>query len=149
MLSLKKSFGSLLDQVLLSGLNFGIAFLLIRGITKSEYGLYVQLWMIGLLATVILDALLGNSFNILNNRPANIRPENLLKNTHWLSLVVSLIASAFGFICSLLLTADWASWVDRLMLAVAYIFYLFFMIGREFKRLSFYLTDDWRSATTL
>ena len=97
MKALKRSLSSLLDQVLLSALNFGIAFLLIQGIGKAEYGLYVQLWLFGLLATSIVDALLGNAFNSLNNRPGEERPPDLLRDSFLLALLIAGITSVLGF----------------------------------------------------
>jgi O-antigen/teichoic acid export membrane protein len=143
---LKRSISSLLDQVLLSALNFGIAFALIQGISKSEYGLYVQLWLFGLLATSIADALLGNAFNILNNRPVEERPNHLLLNSFRLSLGIAAVAALLGAAFSLWLTQEWASWTDRLGLLCVYVCYLLVLVTREFKRVCFYLTERWQRA---
>jgi len=144
--TLKRSVGSLVDQVLLSALNFGIAFALIQGISKAEYGLYVQLWLFGLLATAVADALLGNSFNILNNRSPSERPQHLLTNSYRLSLLIALAAALLGSGLSLWLTQDWTSWADRLLLSAVYAVYLLVLVSREFKRVCFYLTERWQSA---
>ena len=143
---LKRSVGSLVDQVLLSALNFGIAFALIQGISKAEYGLYVQLSLFGLLATSIADALLGNAFNILNNRATGERPEHLLVNSYRLSWGIAAVSAVLGSGLSVWLTADWSSWADRLTLALVYGVYLLVVVSREFKRVCFYLTDRWQQA---
>lgn len=138
--------GSLIDQVLLSALNFGIAFALIQGISKADYGLYVQLWLFGLLATTLNDALLGNAFNILNTRPPSERPAHLQTDAYRLSLLVALVTAVLGGVVSVWLTPDWASWYDRMMLAAVYAAYLLTLVSREFKRVCFYLTERWQSA---
>lgn len=146
MKALKRSLSSLLDQVLLSALNFGIAFLLIQGIGKAEYGLYVQLWLFGLLATSIVDALLGNAFNSLNNRPGEERPPDLLRDSFLLALLIAGITSVLGFSLSFWWTRDWPDGLARFELAGAYAAYLFVLVGREFKRVCLYLTERWQTA---
>lgn len=146
MKTLKRSISSLIDQVLLSALNFGIAFALIQGISKTEYGLYVQMWLFGLLATSIVDALLGNSFNILNNRPEGERPPHLLRDSVHLTFAVGLAAGVLGFALSFWWTQDWVGWTERIELACVYAVYMFVLVGREFKRVCLYLTERWQTA---
>ncbi len=71
---LRKSAASLLDQVALSGLNFVIGLILIRWVSKADYGLYTTLFAAGILATTFLDALIGTSVTTLSARlPAHER----------------------------------------------------------------------------
>lgn len=56
---------SIVDQVLLSGLNFAVGMCLIRFGTKSDYGLYSQLFAAGLLAVGVLEALIGSPLTTL------------------------------------------------------------------------------------
>ncbi len=143
---LKRSISSLLDQVLLSALNFGIAFALIQGIPKAEYGLYVQLSLYGLLVTTMMDAYLGNSFNILNNRPPDQRPADLLGNTIRISYAISALAALTGIIMVLWLTRDWSDALHRTYVILVYTVYLVLVVNREFKRACCYLTERWKQA---
>lgn len=56
---------SVVDQVLLSGLNFAVGMCLIRFGTKSDYGLYSQLFAAGLFAVGLLEALIGSPLTTL------------------------------------------------------------------------------------
>lgn len=143
---IKRSVGSLLDQLMLSALNFGIAFALIQGVSKPDYGLYVQLAMFALLASSVTDALLGNAFNILNNRTTGEQPPHLLSDIYRLSMVIASVATLAGFLLSLWLSRDWSVWSDRLLLALVYASYLFVSLSREFKRVCLYLTERWQQA---
>lgn len=62
---LSRSVLSLIDQVALSGLNFVIGILLIRLVSKDEYGLYTTLFSAGILASTLLDALVGTTLTTL------------------------------------------------------------------------------------
>lgn len=62
---LNRSVLSLVDQVALSGLNFVIGILLIRLVSKDEYGLYTTLFSAGILASTLLDALVGTTITTL------------------------------------------------------------------------------------
>lgn len=132
--------------MLLSALNFGIAVALIQGISKSEYGLYVQLWLCGLFATTVADALLGTAFNILNNRTTGERHPHLLANFYRLAQLIAVVASFSGVLLAIGLTRDWPDWSDRVLLAVVYGVYMLILVSREFKRVCFYLTERWQSA---
>ncbi len=63
---LTQSIVSILDQGWLSALNLGVGLLLIRLATKEDYGIYAQLFVGGLLATTIIDALITNPLTTLS-----------------------------------------------------------------------------------
>lgn len=146
---LKRSVGSLVDQVILSALNFGIAFALIQGISKTEYGMYVQLILFGLLATSLVDALIGNSFNILNSRPDTASRDQLLAKAMRLSGFSALVFSAVGGCYAFWLEHDGSLSADQLLLVAAFIGYTVVLVQREFKRVCLYLTDRWQQALAL
>lgn len=135
-----------MDQVLLSALNFGIAFALIQGIPKVEYGLYVQLSLYGLLVATMMDAYLGNAFNILNNRSPDERPTDLLVNTIRISYAISALAAVTGVFMVVWLTRDWTDSINRTYLILVYTVYLLLVVNREFKRSCCYLTERWKQA---
>ncbi|MDD0814828.1 hypothetical protein PSQ39_09330 [Curvibacter sp. HBC28] len=56
---------SIVDQVLLSGLNFAVGMCLIRFGTKSDYGLYSQLFAAALFAVGVLEAMIGSPLTTL------------------------------------------------------------------------------------
>lgn len=55
---LAHSLASLIDQALLSGLNFALGLLLIRMATKQTYGVYSQLFVVGIFVSTVIDALI-------------------------------------------------------------------------------------------
>lgn len=146
---LKRSIGSLLDQVLLSALNFGIAIALIQGISKASYGVYVQLFLFGLLVSTMADAFLANSFNILNNRSTEEKPPHLLQNSVHLSSGVAVVAAVLGIFLAAWLTRDWTDSIDRWTLYLIYPIYVFVLVTREMKRNFYYLTERWPQALFL
>jgi len=52
------SLASLIDQALLSGLNFVLGLVLIRLATKESYGLYAQMVVAGIFASTVLESLI-------------------------------------------------------------------------------------------
>lgn len=146
---LKRSVGSLVDQVILSALNFGIAFALIQGISKTEYGMYVQLTLFGLLATSLVDALIGNAFNSLNSRSDTGSHDHLLAKALRLSGFSALVFSVVGGLYAFWLEHDGSLSVDQLLLVAAFIGYTMVLVRREFKRVCLYLTDRWQQALAL
>lgn len=146
---LKRSVGSLVDQVILSALNFGIAFALIQGISKTEYGMYVQLTLFGLLVTSLVDALIGNSFNSLNSRSDTASRDQLLARALRLSSFSALVFSALGGCYAFWLLHDDSLSLDQLLLVAAFIGHTVVLVQREFKRVCLYLTDRWQQALVL
>src|SRR4051812_26083760 len=55
---LTHSLASLIDQALLSGLNFALGLVLIRLATKESYGVYSQLYVAGIFASTVVEALI-------------------------------------------------------------------------------------------
>jgi len=55
---LTHSLASLIDQALLSGLNFALGLVLIRLATKESYGVYSQMYVAGIFASTVIEALI-------------------------------------------------------------------------------------------
>ncbi len=69
---IKRSLSSIADQALLSALNFGVGVYLISFAAKEVYGLYVQLFAVGVLLCGVIDALIGNAIaNLMSRSEAN------------------------------------------------------------------------------
>lgn len=95
---LLQSAASIVDQFLLSGLNFGIGLALIRFTSKEEYGAYSQLFAAGLLASSLLEAFLGTTLTTLASKADPSVRTHLIRVALKLQLYLS---SAFGLIFGL------------------------------------------------
>jgi O-antigen/teichoic acid export membrane protein len=65
---IKRSIASVLDQAMLSGLNFSAGLYLISTVPKGAYGLYVQLFAVGVLFCGVVDALIAHALTHLSSR---------------------------------------------------------------------------------
>ena len=65
---IKRSLASIADQAMLSALHFGIGVYLISFAAKEVYGLYVQLFAVGVLLCGVIDAVIGNGVANLSSR---------------------------------------------------------------------------------
>ena len=142
MLGLKKKYQlllqslvSVIDQFLLSGLNFGIGLVLIRVTSKDEYGIYTQLFAAALLASTLLDALLGSPLTTWASRQsADERAEIIATalNLQWFLSVFMAVIFAFG--CTATLSAYHDEAMHIYLTGVAYGLYVFSLTQREFFR---------------
>lgn len=72
---------AIIDQVLLSALNFMIGILLIRFATKETYGLYAQLFAAGLFANTLLDAWIDGPLTTVIGRFSAAERAQILQKT--------------------------------------------------------------------
>lgn len=133
---------SVVDQVFLSGLNFGVGMALIRFSTTSNYGLYSQLFAAGLLAVGLQDALIGSPLTTLApGMGAHERALTIRRSIHaqWgCALVVALLMG---------LGAAWFSrdidlGVTPCLLGLAYGVFILAVSLREFRRSLWFIHGD-------
>lgn len=130
---------SVIDQALLSGLSFLIGLALIRFASKETYGLYSQLYGVGLLTTTLLGALIGSALNTLAARlPADERSRFVARTARlqWLaSAVLAVIAgTAVGATTSLVgLTKS------PVLLGLSFTAFIFAQGSREYCRTALFI----------
>lgn len=136
---IKRSIASVIDQALLSGLNFSVGLYLISTVPKGAYGLYVQLFAVGVLFCGVVDALVANALANLSSRhpPAVMAPKVAL---------AQVIARLLGMLLALLggglaygLQWDVSLGNDRGWVALAFVVYVGSLAFRDFKRVLLYL----------
>jgi O-antigen/teichoic acid export membrane protein len=133
---------SIVDQVLLSGLNFAVGMCLIRFGTKSDYGLYSQLFAASLFAVGVLEALIGSPMVALAAH---------MDATERAQMVLRLRRFQWGAGLALgLLFGIGAGWVvhgslpelDAVPAGLAFGLYVFTSTLREFRRSVWYMESD-------
>lgn len=128
------SLTSLFDQGILSVLNLLVGLLLMRWIPKEEYGIYAQLFVVGLFAATLIEAFITNPLTtIAPGKPAREKLA-LFRHLHilqrWLSLALAILFG-IGAAIALILTH---SHVSPWLIGCAFSMYVFFNAQREFLR---------------
>lgn len=144
---IKRSIASVLDQALLSGLNFSIGIYLISTVPKGEYGLYVQLFAVGVLFCGVVDALVANALANLSSRHP---PEVMAGKVATAQVIARLLGTLLALLGGGL--AFGLQWDDPLghgrgWVALAFVTYVGSLAFRDFKRVLLYL--DQRSVDVL
>ncbi|WP_231502000.1 lipopolysaccharide biosynthesis protein [Herbaspirillum sp. RV1423] len=128
------SLASLIDQALLSGLNFALGLVLIRLATKESYGVYSQLYVAGIFASTVIEALItGPLTTIAPGRSPDERARlaTLLLRFQWqLSIGLALAFGAGSAFVADLTGID----AHPLLLGIAFAVYLFANAQREYHR---------------
>jgi O-antigen/teichoic acid export membrane protein len=130
---------SVIDQALLSGLSFLIGLALIRFASKETYGLYSQLYGVGLLTTTLLGALIGSALNTLASRlPADERLRFVARTARlqWLasSLLAVIAGLAVGAITSMVELTK-----SPVLLALSFTAFIFAQGCREYCRTALFI----------
>ncbi len=129
----------MVDQVLLSGLNFGIGIALIRYASKETYGLYSQLFAAGVLSTTLLDALIGSALTTLSARRSVDERVTLVARTLRIQWAASgLLAVMAGVGIGVLSTTVGLS-ENPLSLALAFAAFIFALGCREYCRTALFI----------
>lgn len=136
---------SVVDQVLLSGLNFAVGMCLIRFGSKSDYGLYSQLFAAGLFAVGLLEALIGSPLTTLApHMPVSHQALAIRRLQRWQGMAGAGLGLLFG------LVATWVVWDGVPELApgpVGLGFAVFVAVSavREYRRTVWFIQADLRS----
>ncbi|MCK9509855.1 MAG: hypothetical protein M0R28_01300 [Pigmentiphaga sp.] len=124
---------SLLDQAWLSLLNLALGLLLIRLTAKEAYGIYAQLYVAGLFAASMAEALITNPLTTLAaGSPAERREELIAHLARFQGYLSTGVALAFGVGAAVVLwhTGLPSPW----MLGLAFAIYVKASAMREFRR---------------
>lgn len=128
------SLTSLFDQALLSALNLIVGLVLIRLATKETYGLYAQIYVVGIFAATIVEALITSPLTTIAPGKTHTQRQHLFAQLHHMQFGLNTaLALLFGVGCSIAVyvtDTDTQPW----MIGVAFAFYIFFNAQREFLR---------------
>ena len=144
----RRAFISLLDQAWLSLLNLALGLLLIRLTAKEAYGIYAQLYVAGLFAASMAEALITNPLTTLAaGSPPDRRDEliaHLARFQGYLSTGVAVLLGlgAFGALWHAGLSSAW-------LLGVAFGIYVKASAMREFRRSVTFLHHQPQKVLTL
>jgi O-antigen/teichoic acid export membrane protein len=134
-----KSAASVIDQVLLSGLNFLIGLALIRFATKETYGLYSQLFAGGLLVTTLLDALIGTALTTLSSRLSEEEGKKLVARAARLHWAANALLAAAGGGTVWVMSGSFAEGESPAVLALSFAAFLLALGGREYCRTALFI----------
>lgn len=128
------SVASLLDQGMLSLLNLAVGLLLIRLTTKDSYGLYAQLYVGGIFAATVLDAVVtGPLTTVASGLPPQERRAMVLRLAHYQRR----LAAALALLCGTAAAAV-VAWVGAdvhpLVLGLTFAAYVYGAALREYAR---------------
>lgn len=136
---IKRSIASVLDQAMLSGLNFSAGIYLISNVPKGAYGLYVQLFAVGVLFCGVIDALIAHALtNLSSRRSPDVMALKIVMAQSIARLMAVLLALLGG---GLALGLQWeaADQTERWRVALAFAAYVCTLAFRDFKRVLLYL----------
>lgn len=128
------SLASLIDQALLSGLNFALGLVLIRLATKESYGLYSQMYVAGIFASTVIESLITGPLTTIAPGKTEQQRAHLiacLRQFQWqLSAVLAIV---FGIASAAI--GHYADVADNLpALGFAFAVYVFANALREYQR---------------
>lgn len=125
---------SLIDQALLSALNLALGLVLIRLATKTTYGIYSQIFVAGIFAATLLDALITGPMTTLAPGRTPAQRHSMVAFLYRFQLRASaLMALVFGAGAAVL-AALFAPEVDPLWLGLGFAVYVFAGALREYRR---------------
>lgn len=136
---------SVVDQVLLSGLNFAVGMCLIRFGSKSDYGLYSQLFAASLFAVGLLEALIGSPLTTLApHMPGPQQALAIRRLQRWQCLAGAVLGLLFGLI------AAWVVWdgvpeVAPAPVGLGFAVFVGMTTAREYRRTVWFIQADLRS----
>lgn len=128
------SLASLIDQALLSGLNFALGLVLIRLATKESYGLYAQMVVAGIFASTVLESLITGPLTTIapgKTEAQRVRLVACLRRFQW--QLSALLAVLFGI--ASVVVGYYAKLPESLpALGLAFAVYVFANALREYQR---------------
>lgn len=138
---LSRSIASVVDQVLLSGLNFAIGIALIRYASKETYGLYSQLFAAGVLSTTLLEALIGSALTTLSARLPAAEGHALVARTLRIQWVASGVLALVAGVGIGVLSVTVGLSENPTALALAFAAFIFALGCREYCRTALFIAS--------
>ena len=134
-----KSLTSIADQIIISGLNFIIGLALIRYATKENFGLYSQLFAVALLATTLLDSVIGTALTTICGRLRSDQTYQLLYRAIALQFVASGALAIIAGIGVYIFDASYEVSSNNFILALSFFAYILTLGIREYCRTAFFI----------
>lgn len=131
---LHQSVLSLLDQSLLSALNFALGILLIRLATKETYGLYAQLYTVGLFFVSVLESVVSNPLTTLAPSLDAQARTRLIAHLHRFQRRCALVLATLFGVGSAVIIALSLPHASPALAGLAFAFYLYSTSWREYRR---------------
>lgn len=133
---IKRSLSSIVDQALLSALNFGVGVYLISFAAKEVYGLYVQLFAVGVLLCGVIDALIGNAIANLMSRSEPDEIDAVMADAQVLARLLGVGLGILSCIGAWVLQIQTGSHGHEAVTAISFGAYIVSLTFRDFKRAS-------------
>lgn len=131
---LTRSFASIIDQAILSLINLCIGLLLIRIVTKNDYGVYTQLIVVGLFVSVLLEAFITSPLTTIAPSLSSSEKQALYRNIYHLQRKCNLLlAILFALIVTVVIIKTQVA-TDPWLLGIIFGAFIFFNAQREFRR---------------
>lgn len=134
-----RSIASVADQALLSGFNFLVGIYLISAVSKADYGLYVQLFAIGVLFCGVIDALIANA---IANLIARHSSDDMIPKIAVAVVLARLLGAGLALTAGVLamgLQQNGAVATGHAETALAFVGYVGTLTLRDFKRVLLFL----------
>ena len=139
---LSSSILSVIDQGMLSALNFAIGMLLIRLATKEDYGLYGQLYAGGLLAGLVVDSWIAGPLTTVASAVQESTRKALLRH-YWIRQIWStLLMGGLAFVIVAFIPAATHNSQPGYLLAIAFAVYVIGNGVREYGRTVGFIQSD-------
>ncbi len=139
---LSSSILSVIDQGMLSALNFAIGMLLIRLATKEDYGLYGQLYAGGLLAGLVVDSWIAGPLTTVASAVQENTRKALLRH-YWIRQIWStLLMGGLAFVIVAFIPAATHNSQPGYLLAIAFAAYVIGNGVREYGRTVGFIQSD-------
>ena len=135
----KRSLTSIVDQVIISGLNFIIGLALIRYATKESFGLYSQLFAVALLATTLLDSVIGTALTTICGRLRADQCYQLLYRAIRLQFLASGALAVIAAVGVYIFAASYEVSSNYFILAISFFAYILSLGLREYCRTAFFI----------
>ncbi|MDE2428714.1 MAG: hypothetical protein KGM99_08305, partial [Burkholderiales bacterium] len=139
---LSSSILSVIDQGILSALNFAISALLIRLVNKNDYGLYGQLYAGGLLAGLIVDSWIAGPLTTVASAVNADTRKSLLRRYWYRQIFWTAIMSVIAFGLVEFFPAMTHSATSSLVLSLAFAAYVIGNGIREYGRTVGFIQSD-------
>ncbi|MBS7811745.1 lipopolysaccharide biosynthesis protein [Roseococcus pinisoli] len=132
---------SILDQAWLSMLNLTLGLILIRLASKDDYGIYTQLYVAGIFAAGIGEALITSPLTTLaSTYPEDQRRAMVGHLDRFQGRLSTIVALLFGLGCAAV--TNWAQMGQPLWLGLGFAFYVKTNAIREYRRSSLFIEGE-------
>ncbi|WP_186332309.1 lipopolysaccharide biosynthesis protein [Bordetella genomosp. 13] len=139
---------SIVDQAWLSMLNLAVGLILIRLVAKEDYGTYAQLYVAGLFAAGITEALVSNPLTTLASRyPDDQRATMMAHMDRFQSRLGTWVAVLFGVACAGV--AGLLDLAQPLWLGLGFALYVKTNATREYRRSTLFIEGASRRVLAL